>query len=95
MELQILSDGKFEVKGFINALDNLEYLKDEIKKHTKSKNLFLRIDDSFIIPSALIGYLIRLAELEQKVVTLEVPQTLYELLEDLNLEKEFNLKLLA
>jgi hypothetical protein len=45
------------------------------------------------MPSALIGYLIKLKSLQKKNIRLRIAdEGLYELMRDLNLEEEFNLQ---
>jgi hypothetical protein len=50
------------------------------------------IGDAFVIPSALIGLLLKLVQANHKTVTIKAKDELMELLKELNLQTVFNLK---
>lgn len=88
--------GKVEIEGNIRGLNDIDQIKAVIDAmHLEQRDrLVLEIKDSFSMPSALIGYLLKLVE--QKGVNLNVTvgnAILEELLHDLNLKQAFNLKL--
>ena len=88
--------GKIEIEGNIRGLSDIEQIKAVIDGMQLEHNdsLVLAIKDSFSMPSALIGYLLKLVE--QKGVNINVTVgngILEELLYDLNLKQAFNLKL--
>jgi uncharacterized protein YcsI (UPF0317 family) len=89
MKMEIFEkNGAIYVKGTIKTLENIE----NIKKYISDKDYIeLIIEDSFAMPSALIGYLIKLKQKDKKQVVLKIGNDdLYELLMDLGLLSEFN-----
>jgi hypothetical protein len=92
MEIKKNNDGSLEIYGIIKTIEDVENIKKTILDYIKGNEVVLKIVDSFAMPSALIGYLIKLKSLHQKNVTLKIAdEGLYELMRDLNLEREFNL----
>jgi hypothetical protein len=93
MEIKKNMDGSIEIDGVIKTIEDVENIKQTIENHVKGSEVILKINDSFAIPSALIGYLIKLKALQQKNVRLRIAdEGLYELMKDLNLEEEFHLQ---
>jgi hypothetical protein len=86
-------DGSIEIDGVIKTIEDVENIKKAIEENVKGSEVILKINDSFAMPSALIGYLIKLKALQQKNVILRIAdEGLYELMKDLNLEEEFHLQ---
>ncbi len=88
--------GRVEIEGTIRGIGDVEEIKSVIDRLRleEGETLELEIRDSFSMPSALIGYLLKLAE-QQKCnlrVTVDSP-VLSELLEDLGLKSLFHLRL--
>jgi predicted nucleotidyltransferase len=88
--------GKVEIEGNIRGLSDIDQIKTVIDnmRLEAQDSLALEVKDSFSMPSALIGYLLKLVE--QNGVNLNVTvgnEILAELLEDLNLKQTFKLKL--
>jgi hypothetical protein len=81
--------GSVVVKGVIKTIDDIE----RIKSYIDHKDYIdLVIEDSFAMPSALIGHLIKLKQKDNKQIVLKVgSEDLYELLTDLDLGKIFNI----
>jgi hypothetical protein len=77
------------IKGVIKTLEDVE----RIKRLIDNKNYIeLVIEDSFAMPSALIGHLIKLKQKDNKQIVLKIGNDdLYELLVDLNLGKIFTI----
>jgi Mg/Co/Ni transporter MgtE len=94
MEIQVIDKNIFEVKGIIKTMKDVEKIKEAIEKYSnKDSSIILKIIDSFTIPSTVISYLIKLHELEKKDIIIEIKdKNLYELLQDLELDKSFTLK---
>ena len=91
MELKV-AGSTVEVNGIIKTIEDVENIKD-VASSTNSNAITLKIVDSFAMPSALIGYLIKLKQLENKQINLKiVDEGLYELVQDLNLDRDFNLQ---
>jgi type II secretory pathway component GspD/PulD (secretin) len=93
MEIKANANGIIEINGVIKTIEDVENIKKAIENNARGKDVVLKINDSFAMPSALIGYLIKLKSLQKKNVFLKIADNgLYELMRDLNLEDEFNLQ---
>jgi hypothetical protein len=93
MKLNVDSIGNIEIKGVIKTIEDVENIKQAIENYIKGDTVKLTIIDSFAMPSALIGYLIKLHSLQKKNIILKIgDDNLYELMQDLNLDKEFNVQ---
>jgi hypothetical protein len=93
MEIKKNMDGSIEIDGVIKTIEDVENIKKAIEENVKGSEVILKINDSFAMPSALIGYLIKLKALQQKNVILRIAdEGLYDLMKDLNLEEEFHLQ---
>jgi len=80
--------GIYEIKGIIRTLKEVEEIKEIIKDD--SSELIIKITDSYILPSALIGFLMKQKEENNKEVTLLIKdENLFEMLMDLSLDEEF------
>lgn len=82
-----------EINGNIKGLDDFFQIKEDIMKMTLTNNdtLVIDIKDSFSMPSAMIGYLLKLIRQDKIQVILNVyDRRLLELLDDLNLNLIFN-----
>ena len=91
MELKVTGNS-IEIKGIIKTIEDVENIKSSIES-MNSNVITLTIVDSFAMPSALIGYLIKLKQLEGKQINLRIgDEGLYELVQDLNLDRDFNLQ---
>jgi len=91
VELKV-SGNNVEINGVIKTIENVEEIKSAMSS-IDSTSISLKITDSFAMPSALIGYLIKLKQLENKQITLRIgDEGLYELVQDLNLDRDFNLQ---
>jgi ribonuclease HI len=81
--------GIYEIKGIIRTLKEVEEIKEIIKRDDSSE-LIIKITDSYILPSALIGFLMKQKEENNKEVTLLIKdENLFEMLMDLSLDEEF------
>jgi len=91
MELKVTGNS-VEIKGIIKTIEDVEEIKSSLSS-INSDLITLKIVDSFAMPSALIGYLIKLKQLEGKQINLKIgDEGLYELVQDLNLDRDFNLQ---
>ena len=78
-------EDSIEIKNAINALQN-----------KGSKSIFLKIRDSFSMTSTVIGYLMKLVNLDKITISLVVgDHRLYQLLEELSLVHSFNVRLIS
>jgi hypothetical protein len=81
-----------EVDGVIKTINDSQVLVGAIKDASRSGSVMIKINDSFSIPSTVIGELLKIKD-SGVSVTLEVKDSiLYELLDDLSLVSEFNVK---
>jgi hypothetical protein len=93
MEIKKNMDGSIEIDGVIKTIEDVENIKKAIEENMKGSEVILKINDSFAMPSALIGYLIKLKALQQKNVILRIAdEGLYDLMKDVNLEEDFHLQ---
>jgi len=82
------------ITGNIKSIEDYEKIKNELET-IKQNNNFIHLDikDSISITSSLIGYLYKLIEKDKINLSMEVGNnTLYEILEDLDLIKKFNVR---
>ncbi len=91
-EMQLnISGNKIEVNGIIKTINDAQEIIDALKG-VRDNTVYLKINDSFGLPSSIIGYLMQLKD-EGKEVFLEVKSDiLYSLLEDLDLVDVFNVR---
>lgn len=88
--MEIRTDGSQElvVTGIIKTIDDSMQLRGELQKLYEggAQSITLRIEDSFALPSAVIGYLMKLVNRDKVRLTLLAGDNrLYELLEELQL----------
>ena len=81
-----------EVDGVIKTINDSQILVNAIKDASRNGSVIIKINDSFSLPSTVIGELLKIKDNGVKI-TLEVKdEILYELLDDLNLVTIFNVK---
>ena len=81
-----------EVDGIIKTINDSQMLVNAIKDAANSGSVSIRINDSFSLPSTVIGELLKLKD-NGVSISMEVKdEILYELLDDLNLISTFNVK---
>ncbi len=88
------STKSIKVEGNIRSMSDVNELKSTIDSYNLvSGSLFkIEIVDSFAMPSALIGYLLKLVQQDEVKLRIEIHDArLAELLEDLNLTEMFNI----
>jgi hypothetical protein len=91
MELK-QSGSMIEVSGVIKTINDSQVLVDAIKSASRGGSVIIKINDSFSIPSTVIGELLKIKD-SGVSVTLEVgDDILYELLDDLNLVSAFKVR---
>ncbi|HIP46446.1 MAG TPA: hypothetical protein EYG95_02675 [Campylobacterales bacterium] len=84
-----------KTEGNIRSMRDVSELKSTIESYNLvSGNQFnIEIVDSFAMPSALIGYLLKLVQQDAVKLSLNIYDTrLAELLDDLNLTEVFNIR---
>ena len=81
-----------EVDGIIKTINDSQMLVNAIKDAANSGSVSIKINDSFSLPSTVIGELLKLKD-NGVSISMEVKdEILYELLDDLNLITTFNVK---
>jgi len=81
-----------EVDGVIKTINDSQMLVSAIKDASRNGSVVIKINDSFSLPSTVIGELLKIKD-NGVNVTLEVKdEILYELLDDLNLVSAFNVR---
>jgi len=84
--LQILID------GHVSGISEVMELQNIMKQHTEVNFIELIFPDAFVIPSALIGYLLRVIKVDKKTVQIKAQrQELRDLINDLNLSSVLNI----
>jgi len=82
------------ITGNIKSIEDYEKIRNELES-IKQTNNYIHIDikNSISITSSFIGYLYKLIEKNKINLSMEVGNnTLYEILEDLDLIKKFNVR---
>ena len=81
-----------EVNGVIKTINDSQLLVNAIKDASRNGSVNIKINDSFSIPSTVIGELLKIKD-SGVSVSLEVgDEILYELLDDLNLVSTFKVR---
>ena len=84
-----------KIDGNIRGMSDVNEIKSAIDSYHLSQGdrFSIEIVSSFAMPSALIGYLLKVAQQDQVALSLKIHDTgLVELLEDLNLQEVLILK---
>ena len=92
MEIRTVGSQELVVTGIIKTIDDSMQLRGELQKLYEggAQSITLRIEDSFALPSAVIGYLMKLVNGDKVRLTLLAgDRRLYELLEELQLVMVF------
>ena len=92
MEIRTINNRELAVAGIIKTIDDSMALREAIQKPVEegADSLTLRIEDSFAMPSAVIGYLMKLVNGDKvRLTLLAKDRRLYELLEELQLASVF------
>jgi len=95
MHAHFIDRTRLVISGEVKTLDNYTEIRNLIQDFIASgeKVLVVEVIDSMMITSAIIGYFTKIIHLDGIRMTMIVHnQRLYELLQDLNLIKMFNVK---
>jgi hypothetical protein len=96
MQIERNGSNELTIVGNIKSIEDSIDIKEAINalQNTGAKTLLLRIQDSFSMTSTVIGYLMKLVNLDKVSISLVVGDNrLYELLEELSLIQSFNVRL--
>ena len=98
MQIEKKYDGhvnKMVIKGLIKSVEDSAYFKEVMLEMlgTPSKALSIYIEDSFIVTSSIIGYILKAINIDKADITLYVHEDdLYKLLSQLNLLEQLHVK---
>jgi len=98
MEIKIVGSQELVVTGVIKTIDDSTQLRGELQRLHEggATSITLRIEDSFALPSAVIGYLMKLVNRDKVRLTLVArDKRLYELLDELQLASVFGVSCTA
>ncbi|SFV75101.1 hypothetical protein MNB_SM-3-1190 [hydrothermal vent metagenome] len=78
------------IEGHITGINEVMQIKDIIASNAQVDSIEFIIKDAFVMPSALIGFLAKLANKDgKKIVISEAKDELKNLLKDLSLDQTF------
>jgi len=96
MRIQSSGNNELTISGNIKSIEDSSLIKETVTalKAGGATSLVLRIPDSFSMTSTVIGFLMKLVNVDQMRVFLVVGDPrLYQLLDELSLAQAFNLRL--
>jgi len=89
--MEIKKNGNtIEIFGTIKTIEDAETIIEAIKS-IQDNVIKIKIYDSYVIPSSIIGALLREVDHNKKIILGVKSELLEELIKDLNLDKVFNL----
>jgi len=80
------------IKGQITGISEVQEIKNIVESYRDTSSIELILEDAYVMPSSLIGYLVKLVNVDEKRIIINAQEDLKELLLDLSLEKTFILK---
>ena len=98
MQIEHRGNNELTITGNIKSLEDSTEIKNVLSSLQKrgAKSITIRILDSFSMTSTVIGYLMKLVNLDRIVITLIVgDQRLFQLFEELSLVQSFNARLIG
>ena len=98
MKIEQRGSNELIIVGNIKSIEDSMEIKEAINalQQKGAKSVQLKILDSFSMTSTVIGYLMKLVNLDKISISLVVGDNrLYQLLEELNLVQPFNVRLAA
>ena len=98
MEIKTISNTEIEVIGNIKTIDDSTALRDAVQRLFEggSTAIIIKIQDSFAMPSAVVGYFMKLVNRDKvKLTILAGDPRLAELLDELQLTAVLNVRRLA
>jgi hypothetical protein len=96
MQIEHTNNNELMIIGNIKSIEDGSEIKGAINTLQKNgaKSIILRIQDSFSMTSTVIGYLMKLVNIDKIPISLIVgDQRLYQLFEELSLVQSFNVRL--
>jgi len=81
------------IEGHITGMNEVMQIKDIISSNIQVDTFELVINDAYVIPSALIGFLAKLVNVDgKKIVISDAKDELKDLLNDLDLNQIFHVR---
>ena len=78
------------IEGHITGMNEVMQIKDIISSNMQADTFELIIKDAYVIPSALIGFLVKLINIDgKKIIISETKDELKNLFDDLDLNQIF------
>ena len=96
MQIEKTGSNELTIRGNIKSIDDSTQIKEAVGalKDAGAGSILLRIEDSFSMTSTVIGFLMKLVNIDQlKVTLLLTDRRLHQLLDELNLVQPFNVRL--
>lgn len=98
MEIRVQGSNELVVIGTIKTINDSKELREALQKLYEggARSITVQIEDSFALPSAVIGYLVKLVHRDKVALKLLAgDQRLYQLLDELQLATTFGAKWVA
>jgi hypothetical protein len=98
MQIEHKGGNELTIVGNIKSIEDGIEIKTAITELQKmgAKNIHLKIQDSFSMTSTVIGYLMKLVLIDKVTITIAVgDERLYQLLDELSLIQQFNVRLVG
>jgi predicted FMN-binding regulatory protein PaiB len=91
MKLQAV-DFTLNIEGMVENIDDCKQISKNVKELAKQNDnkVVIVFKDSFVIPSTLIGQMLKLIQVDKIAIHIKANNDLFALLERLNLIKTFN-----
>jgi len=82
-----------KIEGQITGIMEVQSIKSNIENNLENANeVKLILKDAYVMPSSLIGYLVKLVRGDEKTVVIEAKTELKNLLSDLDLKHVFTIR---
>jgi hypothetical protein len=97
MQIDKSGSNELTISGNIKSIEDGTAIKEAVNacKKDGATSIVLRIQDSFSMTSTVIGFLMKLVNIDQMRVSLVVGDSrLYQLLDELSLVEPFNIRLI-
>ena len=84
--------GKVVVSGIVENVDDCTQISSAMKEVAKNSGNSVAVEflDSFVIPSTLIGQILKMIQVDNMTIRVKANSDLYELLDRLSLVSVFN-----
>ena len=81
------------IDGHVSGISEVMTITNIFSEYSQARVIELEFNDAFVIPSALIGHLLKLVNVDQKKVMIKAKRhELKDLINDLNLNTAFDVR---